>query len=136
MKNIGQISKKYGISTRTLRYYEEENLIKSVKKQQRFYCESEVERIERIIYLRKHKFTIKEIKDILLHPLFIDDLLKYIYIRRLKTKIATLEMELEKLTEEISKENICGIDTSQMSSNILEDLNSDENAIALNKRFF
>ena len=65
---ISEISKNLGISTRTLRYYEEIGLIHSVKKHDysyRAYDSDTVTRIQHIIVLRKLRISLKEIGVIL-----------------------------------------------------------------------
>ena len=65
---ISQVSKEYGISTRTLRYYEKIGLIKSSKKEDyayRTYDEEEVKRLNKIIILRKLRIPLKQIALIL-----------------------------------------------------------------------
>ena len=68
MQTIGQVSKKYGISIQTLRYYEEIELIKSTRNGDnayRFYDEAAIKKIHSIIFLRKLRISVKQIKEIL-----------------------------------------------------------------------
>lgn len=65
---IRQITKDLGISTRTLRYYEQIGLIESVKKADyayRAYNEESVIRLQQIILLRKLRIPLKQIGEIL-----------------------------------------------------------------------
>jgi len=68
LQTIGQISKKYGISIQTLRYYEETGLIQSTRNDDnayRFYDEAAVKQLQTIIFLRKLRISLKQIKEIL-----------------------------------------------------------------------
>lgn len=67
MLKIGEIAKKYNITTRTLRFYEEMGLITSIrdnKFNRRLYDETSIIRLELILSLRKLSFSINEIKRI------------------------------------------------------------------------
>ena len=64
LKTIGEVSKNLGISTRMLRYYEKEGLIRSRKKENyayRVYDEETISRLYLIIFLRKLHFSLKHI---------------------------------------------------------------------------
>ncbi|MBQ2755357.1 MAG: MerR family transcriptional regulator [Oscillospiraceae bacterium] len=64
---IRDLSLQYGISARTLRYYEEMGLIKSTRKDNyayRFYDKATVQRLEQILMLRKLNISIKDIQHI------------------------------------------------------------------------
>ena len=68
LQTIGQISKKYGISIQTLRYYEEIGLIQSTRNNDiayRFYDETTIKQLHFIIFLRKLRISLKQIKEIL-----------------------------------------------------------------------
>ena len=68
LQTIGQISKKYSISIQTLRYYEEIGLIQSTRNDgnaYRFYDETVIKKIHSIIFLRKLRISLKQIKEIL-----------------------------------------------------------------------
>jgi DNA-binding transcriptional MerR regulator/DNA gyrase inhibitor GyrI len=68
LQTISQVSRAFQISTRTLRYYEQIGLLKSVQKEEyayRTYDESSVVRLQQIIILRKLRIPLKEIKRIL-----------------------------------------------------------------------
>lgn len=65
---ISDVSKNYNVSTRTLRYYEEIGILKSVRKQDysyRLYDESALRCLQQIIILRKLRFSLKQIKIII-----------------------------------------------------------------------
>lgn len=62
---ISEVSKNFNISSRTLRYYEQINLIKSKKKDNyayRTYDEDTIRRLQQIIVLRKLRIPLKQIK--------------------------------------------------------------------------
>lgn len=62
---IRELSSKYNISARTLRYYEAMGLISSIRKDDyayRLYDESAVKRLEQILILRKLNINIKDIQ--------------------------------------------------------------------------
>ncbi|MHC1694335.1 MAG: effector binding domain-containing protein [Eubacteriales bacterium] len=68
LRTISEVSKHYGISTRTLRYYEQIGLIKPIKKEDfayRTYDEDTVVRLKQIIILRKLRIPLKDIARIL-----------------------------------------------------------------------
>ncbi|MCL2532308.1 MAG: MerR family transcriptional regulator [Oscillospiraceae bacterium] len=65
--SIQTLCNELGISTRTLRHYEDVGLLTSVRptdKQQRYYSEDEIRRIQQIRILRKMEIPIKDIIDI------------------------------------------------------------------------
>lgn len=64
---IRDLSLKYGVSARTLRYYEDLGLLRSVRGEDysyRLYDNSEIKRLEQILALRKLNISIKDIKTI------------------------------------------------------------------------
>jgi DNA-binding transcriptional MerR regulator len=68
---ISQVSKSYGISTRTLRYYEQIGLIESFRRDDysyRIYNETALTRLRQILILRKLRIPLKQIKVILEKP--------------------------------------------------------------------
>lgn len=70
MLTIRQISNRFEISARTLRYYEEIGLITSIRSDNyayRMYDKNAVQRIHQIIILRKLRIPLKDIKNILLN---------------------------------------------------------------------
>lgn len=61
---IREVSARYEISARTLRYYEDMGLIHSVREEEnayRMYSEEELQRLEQILILRKLNISIKDI---------------------------------------------------------------------------
>lgn len=71
LTKIKDISNKYGVTARTLRYYEDMGLLISVRNEQyayRMYDESSVKKIEQILILRKLNISIKDIQRIFNSP--------------------------------------------------------------------
>lgn len=71
LQTVSDISKKYGISTRMLRYYEQNGLITSQKKEgysYRVYDEPAIKRLQQVIILRKLQIPVKQISTILANP--------------------------------------------------------------------
>lgn len=69
LQTIGQVSKKFNISSRTLRYYEQIGILDSVKKNDfayRTYDEVALLRLQQIMILRKLRIPLKQINEILL----------------------------------------------------------------------
>ena len=68
---ISEISEKYAVTTRSLRYYEDMGLINSTRSEDyayRLYDESAVKRLEQILILRRLNISIKDIKRIFNAP--------------------------------------------------------------------
>ena len=71
IQTVSQVSKFFGVSTRMLRYYEQNSLITSQRQQDyayRVYDRENIKRIQQIIILRKLQVPIKQIKIILDNP--------------------------------------------------------------------
>ena len=71
LQTVSAVSKHYGVSTRMLRYYEHNGLIKSMKKEgysYRLYDETNLKRLQQVIILRKLQIPIKQICVILSNP--------------------------------------------------------------------
>jgi len=68
LQAIGQVSKQFNVSARTLRYYEQIGLITPVKNNDnsyRMYDEDSILRLRQIIILRKLRIPLKQIAEIL-----------------------------------------------------------------------
>lgn len=64
---IRDISTKYNVSARTLRYYEDMGLIASIRKDDyayRLYDDEAIKRLEQILILRKLNISVKDIQRI------------------------------------------------------------------------
>lgn len=71
LQTVSDVSKKYGVSTRMLRYYEQSGLISSQKKEgyaYRVYDGPAIRRLEQVIILRKLQIPVKQICVILGNP--------------------------------------------------------------------
>lgn len=67
LTKIGDITKQFNITGRTLRYYEEIGLLSSQRKNDnkyRYYDRVAIQRLKQIITLRKLQIPIKDIKEI------------------------------------------------------------------------
>ena len=63
--SIGEAAKKLQISTRTLRYYDEKDLVRPAYIKEngyRFYSEEQIRQIELILFLKELGFSLKQIK--------------------------------------------------------------------------
>lgn len=68
IETISVITKRYGVSTRTLRYYEQIGLLPSQKEQDyayRVYNKASIRRLEQILILRKLRIPLKQIMKLL-----------------------------------------------------------------------
>ena len=68
---ITQLTRQFGISSRTLRYYEQMGLIKSVRppfETYRYYDEATIERLGEIAILRKMQISIRDIVRVYREP--------------------------------------------------------------------
>ena len=66
--NIGEAAKKSGLTVKTVRYYDEINLIKPIKNKvtnYRQYTEAELAKLQFIGKARRFNFSIKECKELL-----------------------------------------------------------------------
>ena len=92
---ISKISKDFGISTRTLRYYEEIGLIESQHMEgysYRAYDEETISKIQQIVILRKLSLSLQQIQDI-----FQNEDAKYA-VDVFTQKIAEIDREIDWLT--------------------------------------
>ena len=93
---IKDMSSKYGISARTLRYYEDNGLITSIRTDDyayRLYDEAAVKRLEQILILRKLNISIKDI-----HRIF-NSLSSEIVLDVLGQKVGDIDSEVSLLHE-------------------------------------
>jgi len=92
---ISEVSRNLNISTRTLRYYEQIELIQSQKKEDyayRIYDETAVRRLQQIIVLRKLRISLKQIKAIF------ENSEKSHILEIFQKNIAELDVEITALT--------------------------------------
>lgn len=99
---INKLSKLAGISTRTLRYYDEINLISPSyisDSGYRMYTEKEVDLLQQILFYKTLGFELKEIKEIIQNPSFDKKkaLLEHLEnLRKKEKQISTLIKTVEK----------------------------------------
>lgn len=70
---VQKLAKLAGVSTRTLRYYDEINLLKPARINSsgyRIYGEKEINELQHILFYRELGFQLEEIKKINLFPIF------------------------------------------------------------------
>lgn len=87
---IQKLAQLAGISTRTLRYYDEIDLLKAARMNSsgyRIYGQKEVDRLQQIMFYRKLGFPLETIKEIMANPLFderkaLQDHLKHLLEKR------------------------------------------------------
>ncbi|WP_238881891.1 MerR family transcriptional regulator [Clostridium sp. YIM B02551] len=97
MYKIGEFSKITSLTVKTLRYYDEQNILKPSYRNEendyRFYSEEDFKKAELIMLLRKFEFSISEIKDLLINYENISDLS---YFLEEKKKMIEKRIEEEK----------------------------------------
>ena len=105
--NIGEAAKKSGLSVKTVRYYDEINLIKPIKNKAtnyRHYTAADLAKLQFIGKARRFNFSIKECKELL--SLYENQNRSSKEVRNLTlTKIAEIDVkltELENLREQLS----------------------------------
>jgi len=94
LMKIGDLAAKYNISSRSLRYYEEIGILKSIRQEDskyRYYNDEAINRLEQILILRKLQIPIKDICNIFSSQ----DLL--IAVDAFTRKLKFLEEEIEEL---------------------------------------
>lgn len=110
MYTIGKLSKKTGVTVRTLDYYDEISLLKPSSKTEgghRLYNEDDVMQLERILALKYMGFSLEQIRDILIHSTStwlqsINEQLEL--VKREQTRLKTLERALIGISHSIEFE--------------------------------
>ncbi len=95
LMTISEVSKSLNISTRTLRYYEQLELIQSQKKEDyayRTYDEVTIRRLQQVIVLRKLRIPLKQIKSIF------QNTKQSLIVEIFQESIAQLDIEITALT--------------------------------------
>jgi len=125
LQTISQVSKNFGISTRTLRYYEQLGLIKSIKKEDyayRTYDEKSLTIIRQIVILRKLQIPLKQIATILKDENISAAL--YVFIKKadeLQGEIQALSTIKDILDSFIDKLKNCNVSNISLKDNLLSD---------------
>jgi DNA-binding transcriptional MerR regulator/predicted transcriptional regulator YdeE len=110
MLRIGEAAKKFDISNRTLRYWEEEGILSSTRTEKgyRFYDSENTNRIKQIVLLRKLRMPIADIERIFISDDFdvaIDALTSHLEnLRQESTVVNSLRTLIEKLISHIKAE--------------------------------
>lgn len=117
---IGELAKKAGVTTRTIRYYEEMDLLEPREKKEgkcaHDYTERDLERLGKIMRLKKIGFSLEEIREVIRlyfnTPTRIDGLLslqRFLteHMQETDRKIETLQQFRSELVERIAKVKLC-----------------------------
>ncbi|WP_234117311.1 effector binding domain-containing protein [Clostridium hydrogenum] len=110
LETISEVSKKFSVSTRTLRYYEKIGLMESVKKDgyaYRTYDESAIIRLQQIIVLRKLRIPLKEISLIL-------------ESERASTAVEIFQNKLNEISNEVSSLSTIKLVLEELSAHLRE----------------
>ena len=105
LMKITDLTRQLGLSSRTLRYYEQEGLIKSTRlpsESYRYYDESAVQRLQQIMILRKMQIPVREIFRIYENPEIAT------LVKVFADKIAEIDREVTALSElkEIDRKSV------------------------------
>lgn len=135
LTKIGEVASRYDISNRTLRYWEEEGILSSIRLENgyRYYDESNVLKIKQIIMLRKLRLPIQDI-----HRIFVSRELS-IVVEALQSHLEDTKQETEELKAlGVILENL--IKVAKSRSNLFEvfeylDVNDNSALFKLKKAF-
>ena len=115
LQTVSTVSKEHGVSTRMLRYYEQNGLIKSMRKDgysYRVYDEANLKRLQQVIILRKLQIPVKQICIILNNPdaaTVVEIFKKSIQeLDKEITALSTIKVILDRFASEL--EGLIGID--------------------------
>lgn len=100
-----QLAKLAGVSTRTLRYYDEIGLLKPKRINSagyRIYGQAQVDMLQHILFYRELEFTLEEIQSILSNPQFDETKALKDHQERLMTKMAQLEALIQTVNKTIA----------------------------------
>ncbi|MCL2158141.1 MAG: effector binding domain-containing protein [Oscillospiraceae bacterium] len=139
MLKIGEIVKRFGLSHRTLRYWEEEKILNSERAENgyRYYDDFNVSRIEQIAFLRKLKISIADIERIFKSgevDMAIDILTRHLYKARQETlELTRLNTVIENIIAQLkSKKDIsCLVSASKNSATLQNLLPGNERSISM-----
>ena len=98
--SISDLTKIFGVTTRTLRYYEDFGLIESAERVNgiRYYHQEKIiKRIDEISFLKSLGYKLRDIKHILNNPLYIKPILMNIRLNLIYKKIDELKSEISDL---------------------------------------
>lgn len=132
---ISEVSKAFGVSTRMLRYYEQEGLISSKRREDyayRIYDENAVKRLRQILVLRKLRIPLKQIS-IILNTADSSETVGILIekIRELEDEISSLKVIRDILSEVVERSDpISLLDNRLMSA--VQGISSSDNLIKEN----
>lgn len=132
---ISEVSKTFGVSTRMLRYYEQEGLISSKRREDyayRIYDEIAVKRLRQILVLRKLRIPLKQIS-IILNTADSSETVGILIekIRELEEEISSLKVIRDILSEVVERSDpISLLDNRLMSA--VQGISSSDNLIKEN----
>lgn len=112
LKDISEICEQFNVSSRTLRFYEEEGIIESTRSQEsarRKYTPSQIDRIQQVLTLRSIGISVKEIKDYLKGNLSLKEIVhlkKAEIIALIDSQMRVIEMLNQTLMAIDDEENI------------------------------
>lgn len=117
---IGEVADQYGISNRTLRYWEEAGILSSIRMDNgyRYYDSDNIERIKQIMMLRKLRLPIPDIQGIFVS-------------RELAYAIAALQRHLEETRHEVKELNALSIVLEKLIQSVKAKTNLQEMFLSL-----
>ena len=114
MIKIGEISRITGVSIQTIRYYEQEGLIKPVEVDHwtgyRYYDDSSIDRLSEILYLKDLGFSLNQIKNL--------------NEQTIKEKVKDIENQIKKLRQNLNR--VSSITTSEGEFKMKKFVNDEE----------
>ncbi|WP_338470624.1 MerR family transcriptional regulator [Niallia sp. XMNu-256] len=102
---VQKLAKLAGISTRTLRYYDEIDLLKPARINSsgyRIYAQEEVDRLQQILFYRELGVELKDIKEILTNPAFDSNKALREHLQELLEKRMQLDVLIANVTKTIA----------------------------------
>lgn len=132
---ISEVSKAFGVSTRMLRYYEQEGLISSKRREDyayRIYDENAVKRLRQILVLRKLRIPLKQIS-IILNTADSSETVGILIekIRELEDEISSLKVIRDILSEVVERSDPLSLLDNRLMSAV-QGISSSDNLIKEN----
>ena len=132
---ISEVSKAFGVSTRMLRYYEQEGLISSKRREDyayRIYDENAVKRLRQILVLRKLRIPLKQIS-IILNTADSSETVGILIekIRELEDEISSLKVIRDILSEVVERSDPMSLLDNRLMSAV-QGISSSDNLIKEN----
>lgn len=162
MYTIGEFSKITNLTLKALRYYDEENILKSQRTSNNYRCysESDIQKAKLILFLKKFQFSIQEIKDVLFQWENEDDLSYFLQekkfliqehvekekklLKEIDTHISQIEKEVKEKMYEVKVKEVKDVlaickrfkgdysDVSKYVGSLYKDAKSDVNGPCFN----